>query len=481
MRTLIRGGWVVAFSGGGHELIRDGAVVYEGDRIVHVGHRFDGRADRTIDAPGMLVSPGLINTHVHAATNARSALFLDATRADYFGMNFVSYQAGLRGAKQPPRSVEVDARFGYWAAVRGGATTILDVGIRGYPLDEYAALVGALGVRAYAGPGFRDAGYVFDAEGRVEWEWTPGAGLAGLERAKAWIAANHGSHHDRLRGMLYPGQVDTTTPETLAATKVAARELGVGIQLHAALNQREFQSVLRERNETPLQYLRTIGFLGPEVILGHCVFHAGHSWAHYPYADDLALVAASGASVSHSPSKYAKMGLALESFSAYRARGINLALGTDTYPQDLIAEMRLAGLMTRWVDGSFRTGAPRDVYDAATLGGARALGRDDLGRLAPGAKADLILVDLAQAHHGAVRDPIASLVECGSGTDVRTVIVDGETLLDDGKAVRFDEAALLRAVQTAGERIWRTVPEWRPKGQTVDDVAPMSYRVREPQ
>src|SRR5207245_9522362 len=126
------------------------------------------------------------------------------------------------------------------------------------------------------------------------------------------------------------------------------------------------------------------------------------------------------------------MGVKFESFERYRALGINIALGTDTYPQDLIHEMRWAALMCRLADGSFRVGRPQDVFDAATLGGARHLGRADLGRLALGATADIIVVDLPQLHYGAVPDPIKSLVECGTGRDVATVIVAGQTLVAGG-------------------------------------------------
>src|SRR6185312_5440444 len=131
--------------------------------------------------------------------------------------------------------------------------------------------------------------------------------------------------------------------------------------------------------------------------------------------------------------------------------GINVALGTDTFPQDLISEMRLAGLMCRFAEGSFRVGRARDVFDAATLGGARALGRDDLGRLSSGARADIVLVDLRGAHFGAIHDPIRSLIEYGSGSDIDTVIVDGRTLLEGRRAVALDEAKLLREVQESGE------------------------------
>ena len=479
MRTLIQGGWVVGFNGGAHELLPNGVVVYEGDRILHIGRRFDGAVDRRIDARGKLVSPGLINCHIHADSNARHVLFNDATKTNYLGQNFLSYGAMRRGATSAhqPRA-EVEGQFGVWAAVRGGATTILDIGTSRHMLEPFTEMVRALGVRAYLGPAFRSANYVLDDEGRIRWDWNEPAGEAGLKLARDYIQRHHGAYNDRIRGMLYPGQLDTCTPELLKETKRASQELGVGIQLHAAMNLVEFHEVLRERRLTPIEYLREIGFLGPEVTLGHCVFHAGHSWARYPYADDLQILADSGASIAHAPYKYAKMGLALESFERYRRRGINVALGTDTFPEDLVSEMRLAALMCRVVEQNFLVGKPHDVYDAATLGGARALGRDDLGRLAPGAKADLIVVNLRQMHFGAVHDPIKSLVECASGRDVETIVVDGEVLLEDARPTRVDEARLLTELQEAGEPYWAGVPEWRARGETIDDIAPMSYPVR---
>src|SRR5215210_5192005 len=183
MRTLVQGGWVVGFDGQGHELLRDGVVVYEDNRIVYVGHRFDGQADRTIDARGKLVSPGFINCHLHAGTNANHMFLADATKADYFGSNFVAYAAGKRGSVDPRGTarVDVEQKYGLWAAVRGGATTVMDVGTRN--AEAFIDMVDGLGVRAYMGPGFRSFEYVFDDAGRVQWDNTEAAGLAGLERA----------------------------------------------------------------------------------------------------------------------------------------------------------------------------------------------------------------------------------------------------------------------------------------------------------
>jgi cytosine/adenosine deaminase-related metal-dependent hydrolase len=139
--------------------------------------------------------------------------------------------------------------------------------------------------------------------------------------------------------------------------------------------------------------------------------------------------------------------------------------------------MRLAGLMCRFAEGSFRVGKASDVFDAATLGGARALGRDDLGRLATGAAADIVLVDLRGTHFGAVHDPIKSLVECATGSDIDTVIINGRALIEGRKALAVDETTLLAAVQASGERTWGALEDWHWNHATIDQVAPMSYPV----
>jgi cytosine/adenosine deaminase-related metal-dependent hydrolase len=474
---LIQGGWVVGFDGRSHQLLRDGTVVFGDGRILHVGQRFEGQADRTIDARGMLVMPGLINTHLHLGTNAPHAFFLDNAKADYFGANFFAYSVARRGAADSRAGTrpEVEQLYGLWAAIRGGATTVLDIGTRN--AAELARVVGDIGARVYLGPAFKSYSYVFDEGGRIQWDPDPASGEAGLQRAVAFAHEHDGSHDGRVRCMLYPAQLDTCSIELLKATRRAADENGLRISLHAAMNMIEFHRILSEHGRTSLQLLHDIGFLRHDVLLGHSVFHARHSWAHYPYVDDLKLLADSGASVAHAPYKYAKMGIMLESLERYRQLGINVALGTDTFPQDLLSEMRLAGLMCRFAEGSFRVGKASDVFDAATLGGARALGRDDLGRLATGAAADIVLVDLRGTHFGAVHDPIKSLVECATGSDIDTVIINGRALIEGRKALAVDETTLLAAVQASGERTWGALEDWHWNHATIDQVAPMSYPV----
>src|SRR2546423_11137192 len=123
MRTLIQGGWVVGYDGRGHELIPNGAVVFEDNRVLHVGRGFEGAVDRVIDAREKLVAPGFVNCHLHAAVNAGQTVFIADGKPDYFGSNFIGYVAPRRGA-QAPRTIakpDIGGRDRMWSAVRARA------------------------------------------------------------------------------------------------------------------------------------------------------------------------------------------------------------------------------------------------------------------------------------------------------------------------------------------------------------------------
>jgi 5-methylthioadenosine/S-adenosylhomocysteine deaminase len=162
------------------------------------------------------------------------------------------------------------------------------------------------------------------------------------------------------------------------------------------------------------------------------------------------------------------------SFDRYRKAGVNVGLGTDTYPRDLVHEMRMASATNKLVDGNVLAAPAEAVFEAATLGGARALGRADLGRLAAGAKADLTIVDLSSPRIGVVRDPIRSLVQSATGEDVTTVIVDGRVVVEQGQVLGIDAAALRDECQRSAEAYWQAYGGWDPDGLTADQRFPPS-------
>ena len=456
MAIRVEGGVVVSWSGKNHELIPDGTVVIEGDTITYVGTDRSRPANQVIDARGKLVCPGFINLHVHSQLNIGDYLLTDVTKKDYLTANYFIFGAPVKGKTRSPspQDVAVEREYALFSALRNGATTILDPGGVPGEWENYVEIVGRIGARVFFGPRFRSSDILTDTKGRHYYEDRPDQGRPGLKTAVDFIRKYHGAYDGRIQGILNPAQAETCEPSLLRETGAAAQELGVGIHIHAGGNLREFLEILYNYRKTVVEYLADTGILGPQTILGHMVFVAGHSRVDYPENKDLELLAASKASVGHCAHKYAKMALALESFDRYVESGVNVGLGTDTYPLDIISEMRYASLFSRLVDRKFDGARAAAVFNAATICGAKALGREDLGRLEEGAKADVVIVNLRKTRYAPVRDPITALVEYGSGADVETVIVNGEVVIKDGQSTRIDENNLYSQAEVVANRAW---------------------------
>ena len=255
----------------------------------------------------------------------------------------------------------------------------------------------------------------------------------------------------------------------------AARQYGIGITLHLAESVLEFQDSIRHTVRTPVGMLYDLDFLGPEVVLGHGLYTTGHSQIAYTQGDDLALLSETGASVAHSPTVFARRGVYLESFQRYLDAGINLAIGTDSYPQDMLGELKTVALMGKIADRDFEAVNTRDVFNAATLGGARALGRDDLGRLAPGARADILIVDFQRARVGPFLDPINALVQCCDGEVIDTVIVAGQTRVENGQVLMWDQEELLAGVRRSCANAWARFADYWPDNEPIDAVFPSAF------
>jgi cytosine/adenosine deaminase-related metal-dependent hydrolase len=480
MRTLIEGGWVVAFNGASHEVFEQGSVVFEDDRIVHAGGPYAGPADVRLSARGKLVSPGFINTHVHTAGNGGDYLLLDMAKNDYRTANYMSFAAPLKGKMTPPPPETVAAlrAFVFLHTLKQGTTTVIDVGgLRG-DWEGYARLVDDLGVRVYGSLAFRDRNTFTDAEGRLYYDEDAAAGAEGLREAVALARTYDGAAQGRLRSILNAAQVETCSAPLLRACKDAARELDVPVHTHAGGNLVEFQRIMGEYRKTPIQFLADIGFLDDRTLVGHSVFTTAHPWIHYPFGDDLRVLAERGATVGHCPYKYAKMAMTLHSFQRYLDAGVNVAIGTDTYPMDMVSELRWASVLAKVTDANYQVGQPRDVFNAATLAACRFLRRDDLGRLAPGAKADILLINLDHLGAPVYADPIKALVDAGCGRDVDTVIVDGKILVQGGRTVRIDEDEVYAKARQVTRNYWGHVPGWRWDGAGVERIIPPAFPLR---
>ena len=213
-------------------------------------------------------------------------------------------------------------------------------------------------------------------------------------------------------------------------------------------------------------------------IIAHCIFVDEHSWIRWPRRGDLERMARSGASVAHCPNIFARRGILLQDFGKYRRLGINIGLGTDTFPHNFIDEMRWATVLCKVAAENVEATSLADVFHAATMGGAKALLRSDIGRLARGCKADLSLVDLAHPSLQPVRDPLKSLVFSGLDRPITDVFVDGNQVVSDGEVKTIDVRAVTETMNRGQQSALAGVSAADYARRPLDEVFPMTLPIR---
>ncbi len=476
---LIRAAQVIAYQdGSGHVELRDGAILVRGDTIAWVGPAAEAPpAAAVLEAGTSLVTPGLINAHTHVTTPVTRS-FREDRGNPLFHMSGLYEMLPVSWAL-PPEDAAVSAEATLIELLRGGSTTVLVMGT-GNP-ERVAELASRLGIRAYVTPGYKSAEWRVDDSGsRVVYSESEELGARGLERNAAFVREVESTGGSLVRGLLGPLQVDTCSLDLLRQTRRVADQLGARVQIHAAQSLLEFQKMRRRYGRTPIQVLHDLGLAGPDVSIAHGIFIAGHSWTASPAEDDLELLARSGSFVVHCPMVFARSGVTLESLPRYLRAGVRVAMGTDTMPQTLLEEMRLAALLGKINERDARVPTAGDVFEAATLTGAALLGRPDLGRVAVGAKADLLFFDLERVTLTPSRDPLRTLVYSSSPADISRVMVAGRTVVENGRVLGADEAAVASRLAEAAERLWARAPTIDWAGRSVDQLSPPTLPAWDP-
>ncbi|MDX1084562.1 amidohydrolase family protein [Sinorhizobium medicae] len=475
-RTLITASWVVGHKFGRHRLLRNGEVVFENGEILFVGHRFAGETARRIDFSDALISPGLID--------------LDAlSDLDTTILGIDNHPGWAKGRVWPRSYVEAgpyemytqeelafQKRFAFAQLLLNGITTAAPIASLFYrewgetvaEFDAAAEAAGELGLRVYLSPAYRSGGMVLEAPGKIVPVFDEERGIQGLKDAIAYIERQNGRHGDLVRGMLAPDRVETSTIGLLQRTDAAARDLGCKFRLHMAQGAMEVDTVRMLHGSTAPVWLSNHGLLSDRLIAPHATNATDEDLGHY---------AANGVSIVHCPLVSGRGGSILNSFSSCVKRGINIAMGTDTTPPDMLMNL-LAGLITgRIADGAPDRLRSADLFDAATIGGAKALGRSDLGHLSPGARADIAVFRLDDVFMAPSIDPITTIVTGGSGKITHAVFVDGRVSMLDRRLAGFDmqEARIRAQIQYDGlvarypERSWNNPP--------VAEIFPPSYPI----
>lgn len=481
MTIAIDGGYIVAFDGEEHRILRNGVVVLEDDKIIHVGKSYSGHIDERIDARKSLVTPGFICLHSHiCGGHGETGRRGDGSRRQLYNSDLFD-----RMMPRTKESAAAAAELNYVEVLKSGCTTILEIGSpNSMGNKEAVELPVKRGIRTYLGKGYRTGGwYTLDGK-KVKWhnfdgeKWDEEPGFKEIEECLGFIKEYYGYSEDRIRTFLCPGPIDTCSPALLEETRKLADENNLLISTHVSQSVVEFQEMMRRYGKTPIDFLSDVSLLGPDLIAGHCIVIGGHSKSGYadPWNRDIHLLAETGTTVSHNPLVFARYGIALESYAKYLMAGVNIGIGNDTYPMDIIRNMGLAATISKIVEGEPSVATSRDVFNSVTLNAAKALGRIDIGRIAPEAKADIVIVKLNSINMSPVRDPIRNLVMSGNNSDVTTVFIDGKMVVEKGSVTGVNEEELAENLQREQDKIWDMVPEKDIFGRTIDEITVPSFK-----
>src|SRR5881396_2216109 len=414
----------------GSRRILDADVLVENGRIKSVGKLERGKVGTNkatiLDCSGLIILPGLIQAHIHLCQTLFRGLADDLSLEAWLAKRIWPLEAAHTEA-----SIHASAMLGAAELLLGGTTAILDMETVRHTGAAFEALE-AIGIRATSGKCLMDAA----TSPPSLREPTDKALTESADLCARW----HGAADGRLRYCFAPRYAPSCTGPLLRAVSDLAETAGAVIHTHAAETPLELDTVKRETGHDEITYLDSVGISGPRAALAHCV------WVD---SDAIARLARQATNVVHCPSSNLKLGSGIAPIPEMLAAGCRVGIGADGAPcnnrLDAFAEMRLAALIQKPRHGPDSLPAAQ-ALELATLGGARAVGLEsEIGSIAPGKRADLVVLDLREPHlHPAIGDPVSLVVYAACASDVRHVIVDGRIVVRDGVLKTADTAEIRR-------------------------------------
>lgn len=446
-------------------LIRDGAVAA-------VGNDLEASPGCTeLDGAGLLAMPGLVNAHLHSP----AAFLKGALEGAPLEIFMLRETPPTLGGTESAAICGARALLSAMEMLKRGITAVHDDAFFN-PEPDMAAIDAIMG--AYQDAGIRATvaldqpelaevdkypflGELLPADLREALSRRPrmtGADLLDLYRA--FIDRWHGAADGRLRCAVSCSAPQRVTPEYLQALTELSDAHDLPFNVHVL--ETRLQRVLGQEKygKSLVRYLDNLGCLDARKQVIHAV------WID---ADDIEALARSGCVVAHNPVSNLKLGSGVMPFRALREAGVPICLGTDEAPCDdtanLWGALKAGALLQKIADPEWtRWPTAAELLSAALDGGARSLRRDDIGRIAPGARADIALLDMKALSFLPLNDIRRQLVYCEDGSSVRHVLVDGEVVVRDGRLTRLDEAA-------AREEIAAAYAEWAPRLGAIEEHA----------
>lgn len=440
--VLVEGGTVITMDGQ-RRVLQPGAVAIQGDRIVAVGRRSDvlrrwsGR--RVIDAQDAIVLPGLVCTHSHGFQVLYRGLGDDLELFAWLRRMIYPLSA-LLGADETYAATLLCCMD----LMKTGTTTFADSFYIHVDAEAYAAACRAAvdsGIRAVMGRASLDQG-----EAPPRFKERPRVALQRTDEALQGVPWEAGA---RVRGCVEGLNTHSTSAGLLRDLKGLANDHSTRFHMHAAETPREAEEIRRRTGKGVFEFLHELGVVDERSLFYHAVWTLPH---------EIDLLRRRRASVSHNPVSNS-VGSGIAPIPAMVRRGVNVALGVDgaasNNGQDMLETMKFAALIHPAVGAGILSS--ERIVEMATIDGARALGlEDEVGSLEVGKKADVMVIGRrGKPHLSPGLKPISDVVFCANGSDVDTVVVDGEVLIQDRRFTRLDEEEAMRRVADIARRMVR--------------------------
>jgi 5-methylthioadenosine/S-adenosylhomocysteine deaminase len=429
---LIRGSAVLTVNDA-QEIIEEADVVVEGQTISYAGPKREWQTSfaRVINGRGKLLAPGFVNAHGHAAMTLLRSFADDVPLMYWLEKRIWPVEARLK---------REDVYWGTLLAIvemlRSGTTTFTDMY---FFMTQVAEAVEESGIRGVLARGLVGVGQQAEK---------------GLEESEQFITSWHGRAEGRITTMLGPHAPYTCPPAYLQKVMLLQDKLNVPVQIHLAETLEEVRRIKDQYGLSPVALLKETGLLERPVIAAHCVHLS---------SEDLDIMRDYEVHVAHNPGSNLKLGSGIAPVPDMLERGLVVGLGTDGAASnnnlDMLEEMRLAALLHK---GSRQDPTAITAHEAlrmATRNSARAVFLDDVGVVAAGMKADLIMLDLHKPHLTPRHDLVAHLVYAAQPDDITLVIVDGKVLLENGELTILDEEKIMFQAQERAMHLVREQAE----------------------
>ena len=441
-RRLLKNAQTILTMDAAHQELSDADILIEDGVIRAVGASLDGQGAETLDLCGCVVTPGLVNTHHHLYQTLSRAV-PQGQDALLFGWLKTLYPIWSR---MSPEDMRISAALGLAELALSGCTTCSDhlyLFPNGARLDDTIEAAAAVGLRFHPTRGSMSIG---ESAGGLPPDALVEDEAAILVDCQRVIGAFHDPEPGAMvRVGIAPCSPFSVSRELMRDAAILARETGVRLHTHLAENDEDIAYSLEMFGCRPGQYAEDLGWTGDDVWHAHCVKLD---------EQEIDLFAQTGTGVAHCPCSNCRLGSGIAPVRAMRDAGVRVGLGVDGSASNdmanLIGEARLAMLLQRVARGADAMSA-REALEIATRGGAQVLGRDDIGQIAPGFRADIAIWDVSGIDSAGSWDP-AALVIAGPSR-VRNLFVEGRRVVADGQIATIDLEAELRAGRSAVDRL----------------------------